>query len=402
MTHVVVVGAGQAGAALVAKLRALEFDGDVTLVGEEPQPPYQRPPLSKAYLLGEMEAERLWLRSADFYGDQKITLRLGHPVTAIDRSAKTITVGGEVISYSDLVLTTGSTPRSLPAAIGGDLAGVYTVRTLADVDAMRAECVAGRRVVIVGGGYIGLEAAAVARKMGLEVTVLEMAPRILQRVAAPETSDFFRKLHSGHGVTILEETGLDRILGTGRVSGVRLKDGRDLPADFVIVGVGIVPGTLLAEAAGLEIDNGIKTDAQGRTSDAHVWSAGDCASFPYRGGRLRLESVGNAIDQAELVAENIMGAGKDYEAKPWFWSDQYDCKLQIAGLNTGYDSIVTRGPDGEAVSFWYFKGDTLLAVDAMNDPRGYMVGKRLIESGKSPAKAAIADPATVLKDLLKA
>ncbi len=402
MKHVVVVGAGQAGAAVVAKLRALGFDGDLTLVGAEPSPPYQRPPLSKAYLLGEMDAERLLLRSADFYAEQNITLRLGAPVTAIDRAAKTVTLGETVLSYSDLVLTTGSSPRTLPAAIGGALEGVYTVRTLADVDLMRAECLPGRRVVIVGGGYIGLEAAAVARKMGLEVTVLEMAPRILQRVAAPETSDYFRKLHTDHGVTILEETGFDRIMGEGRVSGVRLKDGRELPADFVIAGVGIIPGTALAEAAGLDIENGIKTDGHGRTSDPHIWSAGDCASFPHKGGRMRLESVGNAIDQAEAVAENIMGAGSDYLAKPWFWSDQYDCKLQIAGLNTGYDTIVTRGPEGEAVSFWYFKGDTLLAVDAMNDPRGYMVGKRLIEMGKSPSKAALTDPATVLKDLLKA
>jgi 3-phenylpropionate/trans-cinnamate dioxygenase ferredoxin reductase subunit len=290
----------------------------------------------------------------------------------------------------------------LPAAIGGDLAGVYAVRTLADVDAMRAEFMAGRRLVIVGGGYIGLEAAAVAAKLGLEVTVLEMAPRILQRVAAPETSDYFRALHAAHGVQILESTGLDRILGEGRVTGVCLSDGRELAADFVIAGVGILPGTALAEAAGIVLDNGIATDALGRTSAAHVWAAGDCASFPWQGGRLRLESVGNAIDQAEAVAENIMGAGKAYEAKPWFWSDQYDCKLQIAGLNTGYDHIVTRPGDGAAVSFWYYRGDHLLAVDAMNDSRAYMVGKRLIEMGKSPAPAVVADPATELKALLKA
>jgi len=402
MAHVVVVGAGQAGSAVVAKLRGLGFDGQITLVGEEPSPPYQRPPLSKAYLMGEMEEERLWLRSNAFYAENTITLKLGHRVTAIDRAAKTVSLGAETLSYDHLVLTTGSTPRRLPAAIGGDLAGVYTVRTLADVDAMRAEFAPGRRVVIVGGGYIGLEAAAVARKLGLEVTVLEMAPRILQRVAAPETSDYIRALHQSHGVTILESTGLDRLLGTGHVSGVRLQDGRELPADFVIAGVGILPGQALAEAAGLEIENGIKTDAHGRTSDPFIWSAGDCASFPYKGGRIRLESVGNAIDQAEVVAENILGAGKDYIAKPWFWSDQYDCKLQIAGLNTGYDNIVTRGPEGEGVSFWYYRGDTLLAVDAMNDPRGYMVGKRLIEAGKSPAKAKVADLSVPLKDLLSA
>ncbi|MCZ8077833.1 MAG: FAD-dependent oxidoreductase [Rhodobacteraceae bacterium] len=401
MAHVVIVGAGQAGAACAAKLRALGFDGAITMIGEEPAPPYQRPPLSKAYLMGEMEEERLWLRSSDFYADQGITLRLGQRAEALDTAARVVTVGGEAIAYDDLVLTTGSVPRRLPVAIGGDLAGVYTVRTLADVDAMRAEFVAGRRLVIVGGGYIGLEAAAVAAKLGLDVTVLEMAPRILQRVAAPETSDHFRALHAAHGVKILESTGLERLLGAGRVTGVRLSDGRELPADFVIAGVGIVPGTALAEAAGIALDNGIATDALGRTSAPHVWAAGDCASFPWQGGRLRLESVGNAIDQAEVVAENILGAGRDYEAKPWFWSDQYDCKLQIAGLNTGYDRIVTRPGEGGSVSFWYYRGDRLLAVDAMNDSRAYMVGKRLIEMGKSPDAAVVADPATELKALLK-
>ena len=399
--HVVVIGAGQAGAALVARLRTQGHTGPVTLIGEEPAPPYQRPPLSKAYLLGEMEAERLWLRSAEFYAENDITLRLDRRVTAIDTAAKTVSLGSETIGYDELALTTGSIPRRLPAAIGGDLAGVYTVRTLADVDAMREEFTPGARVVIVGGGYIGLEAAAVAAKLGLKATVLEMAPRILQRVASPETSDYFRALHAGHGVEILESTGLERILGEDRVTGVRLSDGRELPADFVIVGVGIVPATALAEAAGLTIQNGIACDEFGRTSDPHVWSAGDCASFPWKGGRLRLESVGNAIDMAEAVADNMLGANKPYEAAPWFWSDQYDCKLQIAGLNTGYDRIVTRGPEGEGVSFWYYGGDRLLAVDAMNDPRAYMVGKRLIEMGKSPDPAAVADLGTNLKALLK-
>lgn len=402
MAHVVIVGAGQAGAACAAKLRALGFAGEVTLIGEEPAPPYQRPPLSKGYLLGEMEEERLWLRSADFYADQGITLRLGAKVEAVDKAARVVTVGGEAVAYDDLVLTTGSVPRRLPAAIGGDLGGVYTVRTLADVDAMRPEFAPGRRLVIVGGGYIGLEAAAVGAKLGLDVTVLEMAPRILQRVAAPETSNYFRTLHSAHGVKILESTGLERLLGDGRVSGVRLSDGRELAADFVIAGVGIVPGTALAEAAGIVIDNGIATDAMGRTSAPYVWAAGDCASFPWKGGRLRLESVGNAIDQAEVVAENILGGSVAYDAKPWFWSDQYDCKLQIAGLNTGYDRIVTRAGAEGAVSFWYYRGDDLLAVDAMNDSRAYMVGKRLIEMGKSPDAAVVADPATELKALLKA
>jgi 3-phenylpropionate/trans-cinnamate dioxygenase ferredoxin reductase component len=401
MADVVVIGAGQAGAALVAKLRALGHDGAITLIGEEPSPPYQRPPLSKAYLLGEMGAERLWLRSAEFYADHDITLRLGQPVTAIDAAAQTVTVGGDILHYDHLALTTGSIPRRLPAAIGGDLAGIYTVRSLADVDAMRGEFVAGRRVVVIGGGYIGLEAAAVAAKLGLQVKVVEVAPRILQRVASPETSDYMRALHTAHRVQIIEGVGLQRLVGDGRVTGAVLTDGRELACDFVIAGVGIVPATALAEAAGVAIDNGIRTDAHGRTSDPDIWAAGDCASFPHAHGQIRLESVQNAIDQAELVAENIIGAGKDYVPMPWFWSDQFDCKLQIAGLNTGYDAIVTRGPEGDAVSYWYYKGDRLLSVDAMNDPRAYMVGKRLIEMGRSPDKAAVADPATVLKALLK-
>ncbi len=398
---VVIVGAGQAGAAVAAKLRALGHDGGLTIIGDEPAPPYQRPPLSKAYLLGEMEAERLWLRAPEFWADQNITLRLGAAVSALDTAAQTLTCGGEQIRYDALVLATGSTPRRLPAAIGGDLAGVYTVRSLADVDAMRAEFQPGRRVVIVGGGYIGLEAAAVAAKLGLTATVLEMAPRILQRVASPETSAYFRALHAAHGVTIREGTGLERLLGEGRVTSARLTGGEEIPADFVIVGVGITPNTAIAEAAGIALDNGIATDAQGRTSAPGVWAAGDCASFPWREGRIRLESVGNAIDQGEVVAANILGAAKDYVAAPWFWSDQYDCKLQIAGLNTGYDRIVTRPGEGEAVSFWYYQGERLLALDAMNDARAYMVGKRLIEMGKSPDPAAIADPATNLKALLK-
>lgn len=401
MSHVVAIGAGQAGAALAARLRSGGHAGPITLIGEEPILPYQRPPLSKGYLLGEMGADRLTLRSADFYAEHDIALRLGAPVSAVDPKARTVTLGTETIRYDDLVLTTGSVPRRLPAAIGGDLAGVYTVRTVADVDAERAEFSPGRRLVIVGGGYIGLEAAAVAAKLGLDVTVLEMAPRILQRVAAPETSDYFRALHTAHGVKILESTGLERLLGeAGHVTAARLTDGREIPADFVIAGIGILPATQLAEAAGLVIENGIRTDSHGRTSDPHIWAAGDCASFPWQGGRLRLESVQNAIDQADLVADNILGADKDYVPMPWFWSDQYDCKLQIAGLNTGYDRIVTRGPDGAAVSFWYFKGDRLLAVDAMNDSRAYMVGKRLLETGRAVDAGAISNPATNLKSLL--
>ncbi|ASM74218.1 MULTISPECIES: NAD(P)/FAD-dependent oxidoreductase [Roseobacteraceae] len=399
--HVIVIGAGQAGSSCVAKLRNAGFDGQVTLIGAESVPPYQRPPLSKGYLLGDMTLERMFLRPESFYTENNIDLRMGTKVEAIDPAAQTVTVPGEVLHYDELVLTTGSDPRRLPAAIGGALDGVYTVRDLMDVDSMSPRFAKGARVLIVGGGYIGLEAAAVASKLGLQVTLVEMADRILQRVASPQTSDFFRALHAGHGVDIREGVGLDRLLGQDSVSGARLTDGTELEVDFVIVGVGIAPASALAEAAGLVMDNGIMVDAHGRTSDPHIWAAGDCASFPYRGARIRLESVPNAIDQAEVVAENIMGAEKEYAAKPWFWSDQYDVKLQIAGLNVGYDRVVTRN-NGAAVSFWYYLGDQLLAVDAANDPRAYMIGKRLIEAGKTADPAIVADPEADLKPLLQA
>ncbi len=403
MTHVVVVGAGQAGASLVAKLRAVGFEGEITLIGVEKVPPYQRPPLSKAYLLGEMAEERLYLRPADFYADQNITLRLDTRVTGIDRAAKTIVLSdGEVLHYDHLALTTGAHPRTLPAAIGGMLDGVFAVRDLSDADAMAPAFTAGRRVLIIGGGYIGLEAAAVASKLGLEVTLVEMADRILQRVAAPETSDYFRALHRSHGVDIRESVGLDRLLGETRVTGAVLTDGTTLEIDFAVVGVGITPATILAESAGLAVANGITTDSHGRTSDPHIWAAGDCASCQYHGQTIRLESVGNAIDQAEVVAVNIAGGDTPYTPKPWFWSDQYDCKLQIAGLNIGYTDVYVRKGDTPGVqSNWYYNDATLLAVDAMNDPRNYMIGKRLIEAGRSPDPAVIMDPATDLKALLR-
>lgn len=402
MSHVIVIGAGQAGASCVAKLRNGGFDGQVTLIGAEPAPPYQRPPLSKAYLMGEMALERLYLRPEAFYAEHDITLRTDAEVTSIDPAEKRVALGVEALSYDELVLTTGSVPRRLPASIGGDLGGVFTVHDLSDVDAMAPRFTQGKRVLIVGGGYIGLEAASVAAKLGLDVTLVEMADRILQRVAAPQTSDYFRALHQSHGVRILEGVGLDRLTGEGDVSGAVLSDGTEIEVDFVIAGVGIAPATALAEAAGLDIDNGIKVDTQGRTSALHIWAAGDCTSFPYREGRIRLESVPHAIDQAELVAENIMGAGKNYTAKPWFWSDQYDVKLQIAGLNTGYTDVVSRIGKGQTASFWYYRDAELLAVDAMNDPRAYMIGKRLIEAGKSADPSVVADASADLKALLQA
>ncbi len=398
---VVIVGAGQAGCSVAAKLRSLKYEGPITLIGDEPYAPYQRPPLSKAYLLGEMEAERLHLRPQSFYQDQTITLELGQAVTAIDKAAKSVQLGERSLPYEHLVFATGSIPRRLPSEIGGHLEGVYTIRGIADIDGIAHEFQAGRRALIVGGGYIGLEVAAVAAKLGLDVTLLESAARILQRVASPQTSDFFRELHQSHGVTIHEGVQLECLTGVGKVDGARLVNGEALEADFVVLGIGILPDTRLAEASEIWIENGIWTDAFGRTSEANIWAAGDCASFPHEEDRIRLESVGNAIDQAEIVAANILGAEKPYLAKPWFWSDQYDIKLQIAGLNRGYDSVITRlGTDGSR-SYWYYREDNLIAVDAMNDPRAYMIAKRLIEMRRTPPKDVIQDRHSNLKALLK-
>ena len=399
--NVVVIGGGQAGASLVAKLRALGHDGAITLICDEPVPPYQRPPLSKKYLLGEMEQERLYLRPESFYEDNGINLLTGTPAESIDRKAKTVTVGGVALPYDSLALCTGSLPRNLPASIGGDLAGVYTVRTLADVDQMAPEFAEGRRALVVGGGYIGLEAAAVAATRGVHVTLVEQMDRILNRVASAETADFIRALHQSHGVDLREGTGLTTIEGKdGRVSRAGLADGTSLDVDFVIVGIGITPDTRLSQAAGLALDNGIAVDAQCRTSDPAIYAAGDCASFPWANGRIRLESVQNAIDQAEHVAGAIMGSDAAYRPYPWFWSDQFDCKLQIAGLNTGFDRVVTRPgsrPGGQSV--WYFRGHDLLAVDAMGDPKAYMQAKRWIEAGVSPNPQKIGDPGLDLKSL---
>jgi 3-phenylpropionate/trans-cinnamate dioxygenase ferredoxin reductase subunit len=401
MSGIIIIGAGQAGASLAEKLRSEGFDGKITLIGQEPVPPYERPPLSKAYLLGESEKERLFLRPETIYAEKDITLKLGEEVTAIDPDAKTVSLRLEELPYDQLALTTGSVPIRLPKAIGGALKGVFTVRTLADIDTMAPRFTKGARVLVVGGGYIGLEAAAVASKLGLKVTLVEMAERILGRVAAPETADVVRETHLKHGVDIREGVGLARLHGEDVVTGAELSDGTTLDVDFVIVGIGIRPATALAEAAGIACANGIQVDALGRTSAADVWAAGDCTLFPYHGGTLRLESVQNAIDQAQTVACNMLGAGVAYHPYPWFWSDQYDLKLQIAGLNTGYDQVVIRNGD-TGQSHWYFRDGDFIAVDAINAARDYMVGKRLLEMGKAITPDQAGDPDTNLKALLKA
>ena len=403
MEKVIIVGGGQAAASLAHKMRSLGFDGALTMMCEEKTPPYQRPPLSKKYLLGEMALERLYLRPEHYYVEQNITLHLGERVNAIDRQSNEIITEKGQYAYDRLVLATGSTPRLLPAHLGGTLENVFSIRDLKDADSLAPHMKEGKRLLIIGGGYIGLEAAAVAAARGMDVTLIEMSERILQRVAAPQTSDYFRSLHQSYGVTIKEQTGLTRLLGqNGQVVGAELSDGSTLEIDLAILGIGITPATNLAQDCGLAFENGIRVDALGRSSDPNIWAAGDCCSFPYKDGYLRLESVPNAIDQAEVIAQNIMGAEIAYIPKPWFWSDQYDVKLQIAGLNTGYDKIIERkNPTLLSQSFWYYAQDTLIAVDAMNDPRAYMVAKKLIESGLTPDPALVEDASSNLKDLLK-
>ncbi len=401
--NIVIVGAGQAACSFVARFRSLDSDSRLILIGDEPVYPYQRPPLSKKYALGEMEPEQLQLRAEDWYGENNIHCMLGNPVATIDRNAKTLILSdGQTINWDELFLATGSRARSLPDSIGGELDGVYMLRSAADADAMRQELVTDRQVVIIGGGYIGLEAAASAASLGLKVTVVEAAERILQRVACQETSDFFRKLHQDHGVTIHENTGLERIEELdGRASTVILSNGEQIPVDFVLVGIGIIPNAELATAAELEVAGGIMVDSHCRTTDPHIYAAGDCAAFTYRDQLTRIESVQNAIDQAECAADNMAGQVREYLPYPWFWSDQYEVKLQIAGLNRGYDRIVVRPGNREgALSHWYFTGNTFIAVDAMNDPRSYMVGKKLLETGKIITPKQASDTSLELKTLL--
>ncbi|MCU0921623.1 MAG: FAD-dependent oxidoreductase [Burkholderiaceae bacterium] len=400
---VVLVGGGHAAAAFVNSARRAGYEGPLLLISDEPVPPYHRPPLSKKYLAEGLPAEQILIRAAAWYDEQKVTLRLGTRVTDIDRAARRVVLadGGQV-DYSQLVLLTGARPRRLPADIGGELPGVLVMRSLADADAMAPHLVAGRRLLVVGGGYIGLEAAAVAATKGLQVTLLEAAPRILQRVAAPATADFFRALHRSRGVDIREGVALRRLLAEGgRVCGAELGDGRRIEADVVLVGIGVQANVELAESAGLAIDNGIAVDEFCRSSDPAILAAGDCCSFPFRGRRIRLESVQNANDQAAAAAHTLAGKAMAYAALPWFWSDQYDTKLQIAGLNQGYDEAIPRpGKTERSLSVWYYQGDSLLAVDAINDAAAYVTAKKLLERGAGVPKAAVRDPAAQFKDWL--
>ena len=401
--HFVVLGAGQAAIAFAAKMREFDSECAITIVGEEASLPYQRPPLSKKYMTGDISAERLLLRPVDWYARAGVTCHLSTQAISISAMAHKVALAdGTTLTYDKLLLATGSSPRRLPAAIGGDLGGVYVLRSIADADRLAGEMIPGRRVLIIGGGYIGLEAAAVAASLALKVHLVEAASRILQRVAAPQTSDYFRALHASHGVTIMETSAIKALEGeNGRVRRARFADGSALETDFVLVGIGVTPNDQIAGQAGLALANGIAVDAFACTSDPDIYAAGDCASFEFHGERIRLESVQNAIDQAEIAARAIAGQGVAYQPVPWFWSDQYDVKLQIAGLNAGYDQTIIRpGPRDGAISIWYFAEGTMIAVDSINDAKTYMYGKRMLEQCRNITPQQAGDPGFDLKSVV--
>jgi 3-phenylpropionate/trans-cinnamate dioxygenase ferredoxin reductase subunit len=403
MSHrVVIAGAGHAAGQVVASLRQHKFDGQVVLVGNEPYLPYQRPPLSKKFLAGEMAAERLYVKPESFYTEAGVELHLDSQVTAINRDARTLSVEeGEDIAYDQLVLALGSRVRRLHIE-GESLERVHYLRGIADVEAIRGDMEPGRRLVVVGAGYIGLEVAAVARAAGLDVTVVEMADRVMSRTVSPETSDFYQIEHTNQGVKLRLSTSVSALTGRKRVRSVVTSEGEEIPADVVIIGVGIVPNTELASAADLAVDDGIIVDDRCRTADADIFAVGDCTSHPnaiYE-RRLRLESVHNAVEQAKTAAANICGHDTAYCQVPWFWSDQYDLKLQIAGLSRGYDDVVIRGnPADRSFSCLYLRDGHLIAVDAINAPRDFVQAKPLIAARALLRSEQLADAETALKDL---
>lgn len=398
---IVIVGASHAAAQAVDSLRRDGFGGRLVLVGEEPELPYQRPPLSKKYLAGEFDTDRLWIRPTAFYEQQRCELRLGRRATAIDRGRHLVSLDdGTALPYDKLLLATGSRARPLTVP-GAGLAGVHYLRTKADVDAIRAELPGVERVAIIGAGYIGLECAASCAKAGLAVTVLEMADRVMSRVVAPEMSAFYHAQHVAHGVDIRLGTSVSAIEGERRVTGVVCDDGTRVPAGLVIVGIGIVPNCELASDAGLACDNGIAVDEYCRTSDPDIYAIGDCASHPSPryGRRIRLESVDNAFEQAKTAAANMLGGSVFHDKVPWFWSDQYELKLQIVGLSQGYDRVILRG-DPASLSFacCYLKDRELLAVDAVNNARDFMGARKLIAARAGFDLVRLPDPQLALKD----
>lgn len=400
----VIVGASHAAGQLVTSLRQKGWQGRIIVIGEEPYLPYQRPPLSKDFLAGEKSLQDIIIRPAQFYEKAEIEFMLDTRVEAIDRDNKLVRLSnGATQAYDKLALTVGSRVRKVDLP-GVELEGIFYLRDINDVELIKAKIGVGKQAVIVGGGYIGLETAAALRKQGMDVTVIEMMERVMQRVTAPQVSEFYNRVHNEEGVKILCSVGVDGFEGNGSVESVACNDGNNYPADVVVIGVGIVPNVELAEAAGLDVDNGIVVDEYARTSDADIVAAGDCTQHhnALYDRWLRLESVQNASDQAMVAAATLCGEEKPYNTLPWFWSDQYDLKLQIAGLSQGYDEVIIRGDRANSRSFaaFYLKEGIIIAVDAVNRPPEFMMGKRLITSKSLIDKNKLADIEVPIKDVL--
>lgn len=399
---IVVVGAGHCAGQLVARLRAEGYEGRVRLIGDEPHVPYQRPPLSKAYLAGDVGLERVHMRPQKFYESQNIELLLDNRVTGLDPRRRSLTLAsGEAVGYEKLVLATGSRPRRLEVP-GADLEGVCYLRRVEDADTLGDAFRPGLRLVIVGGGYIGLEVASVARGKGAEVSVLETEPRLMSRVVGADVSEFYHGVHREAGVDVCTGKRVSAFEGDGRVARVVCEDGAGFDADLVLVAVGIVPNTELAQEAGLETDDGIVVDAFGRTTDPDIYAAGDCTHHPnpIYDRYVRLESVHNAMAQGRVVAANLTGKEMPYGEVPWFWSDQYDVKLQIAGLSQGYDDTVVRGdPEGGRFTVFYLKDGVLIAADTVNEPQDHLACRKLVGKKEAFSGAQLTDPEVSLKDL---
>ena len=398
----VIIGASHAAAQLSVSLRQEGWKGEIVMIGDEPHLPYHRPPLSKTFLSGDKSIQDLLIRPAEFYAKQQIDFLHG-PVVAIDRERKMLTLAdGSQMSYAKLAICTGARVRKLEID-GGELKGVHYVRNAADITAIQEQIKSAKHAVMIGGGYIGLETAASLRKLGIQVSLLETSSRILQRVTAPELSEFYTRLHQAHGVKIYNHITVERILGTIQVEGVLCADGTMIPADFVIVGIGVQPNIELAQIAGIDVENGIVIDSYGQTNDLNIVAAGDCTSHfnSHYQRQLRLESVPNANELAKIAAATLCGKFKAYNAIPWFWSNQYDIKLQIVGLNHGYDQLVIRGDiqGGNSFAAFYFKEKKLIAADCINCPLEFMISKKIITDNIQINPLYFADDSIDLKQL---
>ena len=400
----IIVGASHAAGELCISLRKEGWTGSITLVGDEAYLPYNHPPLSKTYLAGEKSIDDLLIRHEEAYVKADIEVKLERRVEKINRELKELTLDNdETLSYDKLILTTGARPRKVDMP-GADSDNVFYLRSIQDADHIRPYIKNGSRAVIIGGGYIGLETAAMLVRTGMQVTLLERDPRILNRIAAPEISQFFTRIHEEEGIELITDVEISELKGDERVSEVVCSDGRKFPADLVIIGIGVITNSELAEEAGLEINNGIVVNAFTETNDPDILAAGDCTyHFNKHYDRwLRLESIQNALEQAKVAAKTLCGDRQEYDQIPWFWSDQYDLKLQIAGLSAGYDNLIVRGDlsQGRKISVFYFKQDTFLAVDAVNSPQEFMFGKRALMQSLRLDQEKLADSSIPMKEVL--